>query len=713
MRPGIFNPVFFGKRLFQQFAVDTYMKIESSRLDYIRNNQQELRADLYQGLVDSLHAGEGRADSVGKRTVLSTTFIGGPQDMRRRYMDDMALVRKYGKPDIFLTMTCNPNWDEIKQDLLPGQIAQDRPDLVTRVFRAKLEVLKKKLMENDILGKVRAYVYVVEFQKRGLPHAHFLLIMKRKYKLTCPEQYDLLISAELPNKKKFPELYKMVTKHMMHGPCGVLNPFCPCTKGRTSCKNRYPRAFCESTSQGKDSYPVYRQRNDGRKEIVRGHELDNGWVVPYNPYLLCTFNCHINVEACGSIKSVKYLFKYIYKGHDRASVAVREGDNADGNDNVDEIKQFRDARWVTPPEAMWRIYGFDLSQNHPPVKQLQLHLPDMHMVSFHQRSNIQNIVNRLGVKESMFTAYFAQNRVDKFARGILCHDFPEFYTWHPNGKFWKRRVYEGRKQVGRIISAHLAEGERYYLRVLLNHVAGATSFDHLKMVDGVVLATFREAAERRGLIEEDNTLDECLTEASTFQMPSSLRRLFATILVFCEPSDVFALWKKHLDALSEDYRRNSPSPDIATQMVLINIRNMLQSMGKDIKTFPLPEIDEMYDDANGIPREIFEEASVEVDIDDVSLVNSLNSEQRDAYEEIMATIDSDKGGLFFVDGPGGTGKTFLYKSLLAILRSQNKLAVATTTSGVAASIMPSGRTAHSRFKIPLTIEDGSFCSFTK
>ena len=220
MRPGIFNPVFFGKRLFQQFAVDTYMKIESSRLDYIRNNQQELRADLYQGLVDSLHAGEGRADSVGKQTVLSTTFIGGPRDMRRRYMDAMALVWKYGKPDIFLTMTCNPNWDEIKQDLLPGQIAQDRPDLVTRVFRAKLEVLKKKLMENEILGKVRAYVYVVEFQKRGLPHAHFLLIMKQKYKLTCPEQYDLLISAELPNKKKFPELYKMVTKHMMHGPCG-------------------------------------------------------------------------------------------------------------------------------------------------------------------------------------------------------------------------------------------------------------------------------------------------------------------------------------------------------------------------------------------------------------------------------------------------------------------------------------------------------------
>ncbi|KAG2606706.1 hypothetical protein PVAP13_4NG211985 [Panicum virgatum] len=148
-------------------------------------------------------------------------------------------------------------------------------------------------------------------------------------------------------------------------------------------------------------------------------------------------------------------------------------------------------------------------------------------------------------------------------------------------------------------------------------------------------------------------------------------------------------------------------------MVLIDIRNMLQSMGKDIKTFPLPEIDEMYDDSNGIPREIFEEASVEVDINDVSLVNSLNSEQMGAYEEIMATIDSNKGRIFFVDGPSGIGKTSLYRSLLATQRSQNKLAVATTTSGVAASIMPGGRTAHSRFKIPLTIENGSFCSFTK
>jgi len=93
--------------------------------------------------VDSLQAGEDRAAAVGKRTILSTSFIGGPRDMRRRYMDAMALVRKFGKPDIFLTMTCNPTWDEIKNELYPGQTSQDHPDLVVRVFRAKLEELKK------------------------------------------------------------------------------------------------------------------------------------------------------------------------------------------------------------------------------------------------------------------------------------------------------------------------------------------------------------------------------------------------------------------------------------------------------------------------------------------------------------------------------------------------------------------------------------------
>jgi hypothetical protein len=84
-----------------------------------------------------------------------------------------------------------------------------------------------------------------------------------------------------------------------------------------------------------------------------------------------------------------------------------------------------------------------------------------------------------------------------------------------------------------------------------------------------------------------------------------------------------------------------------------------------------------------------------------------------AYNAIMRAVDSPDGGVFFVDGPGGTGKTFLYRVLLGKLRSQGQIVVATTTSGVAASIMPGGRTTHSRFKILLNVEEGGYCSFTK
>ncbi|XP_020188388.1 uncharacterized protein [Aegilops tauschii subsp. strangulata] len=229
----------------------------------------------------------------------------------------------------------------------------------------------------------------------------------------------------------------------------------------------------------------------------------------------------------------------------------------------------------------------------------------------------------------------------------------------------------------------------------------------------MLCGSFREAAERLGLIEADNTLDDCLTEAEQWAMPCSLRRLFATILVHCEPGDVRGLWDRHLEPMSDDYRRSRTSPDEVEQIVLLDIRGMLQSMGKDIVDFALPTIDDAFDPTEGEAREVIEETTVEFDMDDTKLVSSLNLEQRAAYDEILTTVERGDGGVFFVDGPGGTGKTFLYRAMLAKVRSQGKIGIATATSGVAASIMPGGRTAHSRFKIPLSCDDGASCSFTK
>ena len=165
--------------------------------------------------------------------------------------------------------------------------------------------------------------------------------------------------------------------------------------------------------------------------------------------------------------------------------------------------------------------------------------------------------------------------------------------------------------------------------------------------------------------------------------------------------------------MSDDFHQTRRDLHAVEQMMLIDIRNMLQLMGKDITLFPLPEIRDSDHNMSGVVREIFEERSIEVDHEHASAVSSLNCEQRYAYDNILSSVDSDSGGVFFVDGPGGTGKTFLYKALLARVRSEGKIAIATATSGVAASIMPGGRTAHSRFKIPLSIQDGGVCNFTK
>jgi hypothetical protein len=203
---------------------------------------------------------------------------------------------------------------------------------------------------------VSAYAHVTEFQKCGLPHEHFLLVMANKDKLRSPNEFDKNISAKISNKDKYPMLHDLVCKHMMHGPCGVLNDKCTCMQDG-ECRFWFPGQFCDATQTGKDSYPVYRRRDDGQVVEARNAKLDNRWVVPFNPSLLMLCNCHINVEICSNIMAVKYMYKYIYKVPDGAPYSVDKSDN-DDKVVIDKINQFRDARCVTPPEAVYMLYGF-------------------------------------------------------------------------------------------------------------------------------------------------------------------------------------------------------------------------------------------------------------------------------------------------------------------------------------------------------------------
>ena len=273
-----------------------YIKIETTKLDYFRNKQQEIQSKVYQGIIYSILIGETQGSKIGHRIILLASFIGGPRDMRKRYMEAMALVQRFGKPDLFLTITCNPCWLEIKEELKPQEEAQNRPDLIARVFRAKLEELKNELFKKKIFGEVATYVNVIEHQKRGLPHTHFLIILKKDWKIIALESFDDVVLAELPNKHENSHLYLTIVKHMMHSPCGTLNPNNICMKKYRSCKNRYPKQFCDETTIGNDSFPRYRRQDNGASAKVRGHNLDNRWILPYNPYLLAKIDSHINVE---------------------------------------------------------------------------------------------------------------------------------------------------------------------------------------------------------------------------------------------------------------------------------------------------------------------------------------------------------------------------------------------------------------------------------
>jgi len=210
---------------------------------------------------------------------------------------------------------------------------------------------------------------------------------------------------------------------------------------------------------------------------VRKEWLDNRWVVPYNPVLLMRYNCHINVEICCSIKSVKYLYKYIYKGHDRASFSLEPKDN--GKKVINEIKQYRDSRMITAIEAVYRLYAFKLYSMSPPILQMQVHLEGMLMVAYKSTDNLNNVVKSEKSQRSMLTEYFNVNRSNPAACQYLYREFPEHFSWNKSKKFWKPRKVK-RIQIGRLVYANPAEGERYYLRIMLNHVRGATSYENLR-----------------------------------------------------------------------------------------------------------------------------------------------------------------------------------------------------------------------------------------
>ncbi|XP_022032343.1 uncharacterized protein LOC110933428 [Helianthus annuus] len=704
-RDNKFSLILNARRLFQQFLVDAYTMIESERLNYIRFQQTKLRCESFNSLKNVQEGGQSDLSHTGKPVILPSSFTGGSHYMMQNYLDAMALCRKYGYPDFFITITCNPKWPEMVRFIGDSSIKpEDRPDILCRLFKMKLDALIKDMKEKKIFGDINAVVYTVEFQKRGLPHAHICLFMKADHKLPTVEHIDPFISAEIPDKNEDLELYSLVSDFMIHGPCGHANLKCPCMVGNRCSKN-FPKRFMEATSIDSDGFPIYRRRDSGHTVVKKGVTLDNRSVVPYNKRLLKRYQAHINVEWCNQAGSIKYLFKYINKGPDRATVAVVDSDKGTEEEiPKDEIKEYYDARYVSACEASWRIFANEVHYRYPSVMRLPFHLPDQQNVVFSGEDDIEDVLNKPQVNSSIFLGWMNMNNNDSEpeARELTYVEFPGKYVWKLKDRCWQPR--KTHVSVGRIYSVSPSLGEAYFLRILLTKVRGPRSFEEIRTYDGVVYPTFRDACYARGLLDDDNEYIECIKEASFTGNGNYLRCLFGTLLLSNTLSRPEVVWDKTWEFLSEDILYNMRkdtdirglvvSDERIKNITLSKIEKYLLRNGSSLRRFSpmlVPDDEYVIHESNRLINEELSWDTDQLSAEFNNLHSSLNDDQRAVFNEIMDAVRSGNGGVF----------------LCTVTVVQIVINVA--SSGIASLLLSRGRTAHSRFHIPINLNEDSVC----
>lgn len=349
-----------------------------------------------------------------------------------------------------------------------------------------------------------------------------------------PRNADIInemVRAELPDCNTDPELHARVLRHMIHGPCGHANWHSPCMKeenGALACQKQFPKSLQPETIANVNGFPGYRRRDipDDEKPFVGRHQIDNRWVVPYNPYLLMRFDCHINIEVCTTFKSVKYIYKYIFKGHDSAAIEIIA---QTGQMEYNEVRQHLDTRYISAPEAAWRLNEFPMHFKSHSIIRLPVH--DENMQSVYFKPGGEKVAAEKS-RETKLTAFFKLNQQCPEARQYTYNEIAEHYVYIDKDRRWKKRQrYTAEPVIGRMYSVSPLDTARYYLRLLLLHKQGPTSFKDMRTVNGVTYETYHQAALEAGLLEDDREPHRCLTEAVSTVLFSI--RIILSIYVIC------------------------------------------------------------------------------------------------------------------------------------------------------------------------------------
>ncbi|KAL3646534.1 hypothetical protein CASFOL_011714 [Castilleja foliolosa] len=791
-REGTYSLLLRGGRLFQQYLVDAYTCIEQSRLDFVIANQNIFRSEYVSGLYDALGKGDRSAHDIGKRVLLPSSFTGGPRYMYSHYQDALAICRVNGNPQYFITFTCNVKWPEICRHLERNghTAAQDRPDIIARVFRIKVQQFLRFMKSDRTFGEIVAGasvscallklrislqaadkperlslyladeklerpslclgvsvscvllkllsslqaahkiespslcldLHTIEFQKRGLPHCHTLIWVAPADKVRDTADIDKYISAEIPDPCTDPALYKIVTDFMIHGPCGLARPNSPCMRD-SRCTKSFPKMLECSSRFDKDGYVHYRRRETPHHAIKNGVALDNRFVVPYNQSLCRRFNAHINVEHCGWNMMIKYLFKYISKGADRVRFRISSSGEAADNGvdtmvpELNEVKNFVDGRFICPHEAAWRILNFPIHERTPAVQTLAVHLEGMQNVTFKENLRLQTIIQNPSFGNTTLTEWLKSNKRDAGGRDLTYLNYCSKYRWCKTAMTWLPRMRLQNPAIGRLAYVHPTSGEVFYLRMLLSHQRGCMSFADIRTISNVVHDTYRSACESLGLLGDDREWLTAFVESSAWATSSELRVLFVHLLMFCEVSQPLCFWESQWKSMGDDIRLRLASQlsnptcflnDVDIQQsILLELEKLLNSAtpSKSLTDFglPLPSASVLASVGN---RLLLEETCYDrcaLAAEHSASHVQLNSDQLKVYDCILSSYQANSQVLLFVYGHGGTGKTFLWRTIISFFRSIGKIVLAVAASGIASLLLPSGRTAHSRFKIPIDL----------
>ena len=220
---------------------------------------------------------------------------------------------------------------------------------------------------------------------------------------------------------------------------------------------------------------------------------------------------------------------------------------------------------------------------------------------------------------------------------------------------------------------------------------------------------WRDACLALGLIDGDMMYDLILEESGHFQTVEVWRQLFVNLVAYEKISDPLALLLRHKTAFQDRSRWRlqtqfdipDPSDLDIWNYSLSQLARAAAKLNKTLSDLRLPEPSTHFGGASSASplqaeQQYIPYQQLEVCTHGMSVANS---DQREAIESILNSVDNNLGHLFFLDGPGGTGKTFVERLCLAKVRSDGKIALAVASSGVAATLLPGGRTAHSRFSI--------------